>query len=177
MGFRADLEVGKGQFVKIELGDGMSAGKALSAFIIPVYLACSGEADEETAKDIRDWITSMNLSVESFKEYVQLTYHSFCDQSWNYGFGDYARYSEEHEFDRLSEEDFLRAVRAIDDTWVDTFLLYYEVGALRDVLAEKRPQDMWWYELDSIIDDLSALYKALDRAMLAGAEQVRIAFH
>ncbi|KAB8146055.1 hypothetical protein F8S13_02970 [Chloroflexia bacterium SDU3-3] len=176
MGVTAMLETDQGEFIDIMLNENAYAGRALNSFIVPISVFFSGDSDHDSEDQITQWIYSMNITMDILNQCTHRLFHSCYPYLWDYGKNDYSRYIEENPHENISEDEFIHMIDMLDSTWTDALLLYHDVGMLINLFKVKKPVNTWWYEEESTIDELNALYNAIGFAIKSQVKNVRLVF-
>jgi hypothetical protein len=171
MSIEACVEVQKGIYLDAP------CSKAVATFcLLPLMVYCdfrSGRWEDEEYKEMNEWVSAI---ASRMQEDLCILERAISSSEWDYSEDDYERFCGEMNQDRaISQEQFVKACRDLEQKWTSTELLKRVVDDFTRIVEEIHPQDRGWYEEEHSLPQFKSLSESLALAMEKGYLKVRLA--
>ena len=169
MGAYTYLEVDYGNTISVTDERGAKLGKGLDAFLT-VYSTIEYLGKE--SPELRWFERLENASGGDIRVLTRIIYSG----DWNYTTKDYDKFSKDYVgYLPLSEEDFIRTIKKIEETWESIDVVNAAVNELLDLLEPIEGETHWFSPVDTT-RSFKVLRDALQLAPSRGAKKVRLNF-
>ena len=168
MSFYAYLEVDSGDLLRLVRADGFWAGKALENFGTMLSAYRAGHVDDPEALRWFQKLDQMNTA--DLARVAEIMYSG----NWNYDETEYDRFVRcESSNPYGSEDEFKRAIKAVEGLWTPIESLLKTIRHALKVLPQMQGETYWFSPTETILD-FRALEDTLLLAARRGGERVRI---
>ncbi|MBN2499820.1 MAG: hypothetical protein JXB38_03570 [Anaerolineales bacterium] len=169
MGYYAFLEVSNGETLRILRPDGIIAGKTLLNFE-NIYNGFGKYLDEESQE--HQWFSKLESLA---KTEISILKNVMYPGEWDYGEHEYARFKQDFSSSGLiSEEDFQKSVRAVNNMWQPIDKMILVVQDLLRIFPEMGENETYWFWPNDTPIEFQGLLNTLLLAKERGGDEVRI---
>lgn len=181
MGWWAQVEGSNGDKLNVLLPDGLTGGKAILAFYMPLRNYCDDIAeggDGTCDGEFSDftWFNNLSINAKSLCEIATVFEKCiYCDEfELEYLETEYERYIRDTNDSSTSEESFILGVRHAQNAWTEIDVVREKVALLVEALKKTELEDTFFFEAPYTLNDFVGLLEAIEILHERNVERIRI---
>ena len=169
MGFSMELETDTGDLLQIICPDGQFGGKAIISFAT----TCNSYKDmHDTQSREYQWFKKLK---EFAKKDIELIGNIIYSGNWSYDEEEYERFQKcEGDFHKISEEEFVKGIRALEKMWTPITTVICIVEELLDAFPEMGKEETYWFSPKDTVIDFQGLFNTLLLAKSRHCKKIRL---